>query len=123
MQRAFLEAPQELVTALQTMASAHGFQESSMIALLSHGGTLAVQALLTSPEKIAAALALFSENELADSLCDNCSEVVAYHDWWTYFDSEHIVRVSGATIQFDKSLLTKRHYRSWCDTHDSGKGG
>jgi len=67
MQRAFLEAPQELVTALQTMASAHGFQESSMIALLSHGGTLAVQALLTSPEKIAAALALFSENELADS--------------------------------------------------------
>jgi len=40
--RAFLEAPQELATALQTMASAHGFQESSMIVLLTHGNTLAV---------------------------------------------------------------------------------
>jgi len=40
--RAFIEVPQELVTALQTMTSAHGFQESSMIALLSHGNTLAV---------------------------------------------------------------------------------
>jgi len=49
------------------MDSVHGFQESSMIALLCHGNTLAVQALLTSPEKIAAALAIFSENELADS--------------------------------------------------------
>ena len=67
MQRVFLEAPQELVTALQTMASAHGFQESSMIALLCHGNKTAVQALLTSPEKIAAALVLFSEHELADS--------------------------------------------------------
>jgi len=65
--RAFLETPQELSTALQTMASAHGFQESSLIVLLSHGKALAVQALLTSPEKITTAVALFSENELADS--------------------------------------------------------
>ena len=48
------------------MDSVHGFQESSMIALLCHGNTLAVQALLTSPEKIAAELAIFSENELAE---------------------------------------------------------
>ena len=40
--RAFIEAPQELATALKTMASAHSFQESSMIALLSRGGTVAV---------------------------------------------------------------------------------
>jgi len=38
-----------------------------MIALLSKGNKTAVQALLTSPEKIAAALVLFSEHELTDS--------------------------------------------------------
>ena len=50
--RAFLEAPQELATALQAMASAQGFKESSMILLLTYANTLAVQALQTSPEKI-----------------------------------------------------------------------
>jgi len=49
------------------MASVHGFQESSMIALLTYGNTLPVQALLTSPEKIATAIAIFDRLKLADS--------------------------------------------------------
>jgi len=65
--RDFLETPQDLATALQSLASACGFQESSMIGLLTRGSALAVQALLTSPEKITGAVAVFSENEQADS--------------------------------------------------------
>ena len=65
--RAFLEAPQQLSTALHSMASTHGFVESSMIALLTHGSIKAVQTLIKNPEKIVAALALFTESQLADS--------------------------------------------------------
>jgi len=52
--------------AIQTMASAHGFEESSMIALLTHGNTLAVQELVETPEKITAAIAVFGRLNLAD---------------------------------------------------------
>jgi len=65
--QAFLQAPRELATAMQTMASAHGFEELSMIALLTYGNTLAVQALVETPDKITAAIAVFSEMDLADS--------------------------------------------------------
>jgi len=47
--------------------AAHGFKESSMIALLSYGTILAVQTFLKSPEKIVSALTLFSDSKLADS--------------------------------------------------------
>ena len=53
--------------ALHAVASANGFEESSMIVLLSYGNSLAVQALLTSPEKIATGIAIFGTHNLADS--------------------------------------------------------
>jgi len=65
--RAFLETPQDLATTLKQLVSAHGFQESSLIRFLTKGNAQAVQALLTSPEKIIAAVTVFSENEQADS--------------------------------------------------------
>ena len=48
------------------MASARGFEESSMIALLTYGNTLAVQALVETPDKITAAIAVFGQLNLAD---------------------------------------------------------
>jgi len=57
--QAFLQAPQELATALQTMASVHGFEESSRIMFLTYTKTLAVQTLLKTPEKIASVIEVF----------------------------------------------------------------
>jgi len=64
--QALLSAPQNFGETMKTTESAHG-DESSMIALLRCRNTLAVQALLTSPDKMATAIAIFGTHNLADA--------------------------------------------------------
>ena len=79
-----LQAPQKFAEVVKTVECAHDFQveeiESSMSALLTYGNTLAVQALLETPEKIAVAIAVFGKLNLADS---GMIRVLLTHGGWS----------------------------------------
>jgi hypothetical protein len=61
-----IESPEKIATAMLTLV-AHGFQESSMWALLTYGCLSAVQAFTNSPQNIVSALALFRDSKSVNS--------------------------------------------------------